>query len=136
MPLYLFNTEAGSVTNAAKAEIAADLTRIYSEVTGAPGFFVNAFFFEEHQLIPLEGATVSIRAGTRKGWTDAQKSQIAKELKQSINRRTGISVEAVHIAFQDTPARWAMEGGDIIPEPGNDAEWIAARQSRGLASGF
>lgn len=136
MPLYLFNTKAGLLGDAAKAEIAADVTDIYSRATGAPGFFMNAFFFEDHALIPLNDDTVSIRAGTRTGWTEQQKSQITEELKLSTFRHAGVEPEAIRIAFQDTPASWAMEGGDIIPEPGNDAAWVAARIARGATVDF
>ena len=47
MPLYLCNAAKGAISDAAKPKIAADITRIHCEVTGAPPQFVHAFFVEE-----------------------------------------------------------------------------------------
>lgn len=135
MPLYLFNAPKGVLTDAAKAAIAADSTRIYCEVTGAPALYVNAFFFEELPMVPLQGRDVFIRAGTCKGWSQQQKDLIAERLTASKARHAGIDLGDIGISFHDTPARWAMEGGDIVAEPGEDAAWLAAREAKhaGLA---
>ena len=37
-------------------------------------------------------------------------------------RRHPVGVSVVTV---DVPARWVMEGGDILPEPGDEAAWIA-----------
>lgn len=134
MPLYMFNTETGALTDGQRAGIAADLTRIYCDVTGAPALFVNAFFFENLPIIPLDGVKVSILAGTRKGWSDGQKAEIVDRLKLSISHRAEIAGEDVRLIFHDTPASWAMEGGDIVPEPGEEAAWLAAREARSAAA--
>ena len=36
----------------------------------------------------------------------------------------------VDVKIFDTPAHWAMEGGEIMPEPGEEAAWLAAHQHR------
>ena len=36
----------------------------------------------------------------------------------------------VAVLLLDTPASWVMEGGDIFPEPGEEAEWLAAHEAR------
>ena len=30
----------------------------------------------------------------------------------------------------DVPAKWAMEGGDIMPEPGEEDAWFAAHAAK------
>ena len=62
--------------------------------------------------------------------TDAQKAQIAEEMAASVAEHTGLSPETVHAFTTDTPASWVMEGGDILPEPGEEEAWLAAHEAK------
>ena len=44
MPYYQFTVPSGGATLKHKAEIAAAMTRVHSEVTGAPGNYVHCSF--------------------------------------------------------------------------------------------
>lgn len=125
MPLYLCNAAKGAISDAVKPKIAADITRIHCAVTGAPPQFVHAFFVEEDAAPPLNGNAAMLFGSIRAGRTDAQKAQIASEMRKSIETHAGIDLSAIGMLTTDVPASWAFEGGEVMPEPGEEAEWLA-----------
>lgn len=130
MPLYIVNTKAGSLPADAKPKIAADVTRIHCDVTDAPPKFVHVFFFEDGAMPPLGDKSAMVYGQIRAGRTDAQKAQIAKEMAASVSEHTGLAADTVHAFTTDTPASWVMEGGDILPEPGEEEAWMAAHEAK------
>ena len=46
MPTYLCTSTNGRLTSEQKCKIAGEITRIHSEVTGAPAFFAQVIFTE------------------------------------------------------------------------------------------
>ena len=125
MPLYMCNAAKGAIDDAAKPKIAADITRIHCEVTGAPPRFVHAFFLEDAPHQPLDGKTAFLFGSIRAGRTEAQKAEIAERMRASIHQHTGLALDEVKVTTSDTPASWVLEGGEIMPEPGEEAAWLA-----------
>ena len=130
MPLYICNAAKDVIDEAAKPKIAADITRIHCDITGAPPTFVHAFFFEETPQWPLTDNDAFLFGSIRQSRTDAQKAQIVDEMRRSIYAHTGISLDRIRANIVDVPASWVMEGGDLLPEPGEEAEWLAAHEAR------
>ena len=114
-----------AIVDAAKPKIAADITRIHCDVTGAPPQFVHAFFTEDSPAQPLDGKTAILFGSIRAGRTDDQKARIVSEMRQSVQTHTGIALEHIGMTTADVPASWVLEGGEIMPEPGEEAEWLA-----------
>ena len=135
MPLYIVNSKPGSVAQAAKEKIAADITRIHCDVTDAPAKFVHVFFFEDGPMPPLGDKHAMVYGQIRHGRTDAQKAQICTEMKASVVGHCGLSADDVHAFTTDTPASWVMEGGDVLPEPGEEEAWLAAHEAKLAARG-
>ena len=134
MPLYLCRTAEGAVAVPVKQQIAEDITRIHCAVTGAPPVFVHAFFLP---MVPAETApagagapVIAVRATIRAGRTDAQKADIHDQLHAAIVARTGHGPADIAVEIVDTPASWVMEGGEIFPEPGEEAPWLEAHEAR------
>ncbi len=125
MPLYLCNAAKGAISDEAKPKIAADITRIHCDVTGAPPQFVHAFFVEEDAAPPLDGKSAVLFGSIRGGCTDGQKEQIISEMRRSIHTHAGLDLDEVGMLTTDVPASWAFEGGEVMPEPGEEAEWLA-----------
>ncbi len=125
MPLYMCNAPKGTIADEAKPKIAADITRIHCDVTGAPPQFVHAFFIEDAPTPPLSGKTAVLFGSIRSGRTDAQKQQIISQMRQSVHTHTGIDLSEIDMMTTDVPASWVLEGGEIMPEPGEEAEWLA-----------
>ena len=134
MPLYVCNSRKGAVPEGAKPLIAEDVTRIHCDVTGAPPTFVHVFFFEEAPTQPLGENTAFLFGSIRAGRTDAQKQQIRDEMHRSVHERAGIPMSDIMVHTADTPASWVMEGGDLLPEPGEEEAWLAAHEAKMAAA--
>lgn len=130
MPLYIVNSKAGLMPSEAKPRIAADVTRIHCDVTGAPPTFVHVFFFDDAPTPPLGDKSAMLYGQIRAGRTDAQKAQIVEEMAASVSAHTGLAAQTVHAFTTDTPASWVMEGGDVLPEPGEEDAWLAAHEAK------
>ena len=135
MPLYIVNTKSGQMPADAKPKIAADITRIHCDVTDAPAKFVHVFFFEDGPMPPLGDKSAMVYGQIRHGRNDAQKGQIAEEMAASVHEHTAIPAAEIHAFTTDTPASWVMEGGDVLPEPGEEEAWLAAHEAKLAAQG-
>ena len=125
MPLYVCNCVRGAIAEEAKPKIAADITEAHCDVTGAPARFVHAVFFEEADRFPLMGNTAGVYGTIRAGRTQQQIDEIAMRIRQSMSAHAGIALDETGSMMVETPASWVMEGGDVMPEPGEEAEWLA-----------
>ena len=130
MPLYMCNTKSGEIDDAAKSKISEDITEIHCRITDAPPTFVHSFFFKQFPLIDLEDKTIVLVGNIRAGRTDEQKTQMITEMQQSIHKHSGVALEEISVRTNDTPASWVMEGGDLLPEPGEEAEWLANHEAK------
>lgn len=124
MPLYMCNAVKGAVPHAAKPKIAADITDIHCNVTGAPPSFVHAFFFEDAPAQPLNGKRVFLFGSLRSGRTVEQKKKMADQMRLSIHIHTGVAIEEIIVDTTEVPASWVMEGGALLPDPGEEEAWL------------
>lgn len=126
MPLYMCNAVKGILSEAAKARIARDITDIHCEVTGASPALVHAFFFEDTPQQALNGKSVFLFGNIREDRTAEQKRLLVERMKEAIHVHAGVAMSGIAVDTADIPASWVMEGGDVIPEPGEEAEWLRA----------
>ncbi len=125
MPLYRCAVLEGSTSEAQRARIAKEVVRIHCDTTGAPPSFVHAFFSEAPAEKLPPGKSAFVLGSIRAGRTDAQKAQIVSELTDVVAEVLGAERNAVGVATVDVPSKWNMEGGELLPEPGEEAEWLA-----------
>ena len=130
MPLYLCNARPGAISDDVKAGIADDITRIHCDVTDAPPTFVHAFFFEAGLASDIGDKTVALHGNIRAGRTEAQKQDIMDQMRDAVHARTGINRDQIVMTVGDVPASWVMEGGDILPEPGEETAWLEAHAAK------
>ncbi len=130
MPLYVCNSRKDALNQDTKTHLARAITETHCKVTGAPPSFVHVVFFEEALQFPLEGKTLYVRGTIRKGRSDDQKNQIKELISKSLIEYSNVSSAEVEAQIGETPASWVLEGGEIMPEPGDEAEWFAAQESR------
>lgn len=124
MPLYRCATTKGLTTEAQRAQIAKEIVRIHCGVTAAPPSFVHAFFSEEAPE-RMDGKSAFIFGSIRWGRTDEQKAQIVSDMSDALCQVIGLDRAEVGVVTVDVPSRWNMEGGELLPEPGEEAEWLA-----------
>ncbi|MDJ0789777.1 MAG: tautomerase family protein [Myxococcota bacterium] len=124
MPLYRCAVQEGRTTRAQREQIAKEVVRVHCGVTAAPPSFVHAFF-TEYPASEMPGGKVAFVLGSiRQGRTDEQKAQIASDLGESVATALGCSPAEVAVVTADVPSKWIMEGGELLPEPGEEAEWL------------
>lgn len=120
MPYYQFTAPTGAATLRHRAEIAAAVTKVHSEVTGAPGTYVHCSFTEVApgsifaagepvtgpRMVGLirDGRSVQVRAELIHGIADAWCAI------------TGDPKESLAIFLQEIPGANVMEDGVILPE--------------------
>lgn len=107
------------------AEVAASITRTHCELTGAPPEFVSAVLLYGYPL--RRGVELSVIAAVRGGGNrDAALLDTLRDtLRTRIADTCAIATSAVRVELIATPASWVMEGGRILPEPGEELGWLA-----------
>ncbi len=126
MPVYLCASMPGTIPQHLKQPISKTVTEIHCHATGAPPNFVHVFFFDEDKIPMLqvlwgnldETAPVQLYGNIRSGRTDDTKNTIITGLRHSVAELLQIAISDVSMATRDIDAKWVMEGGELLPEPG------------------
>ena len=126
MPIYRFKVPAGSVSFEQREQVAMDVTDIHCGSTLAPRHFVHVFFDEQAKGESEYPTRFYLDAINRAGRPQEVKDKLLDALLNAFVRHTGVSREEISGRIGETPASWAMEGGQVLPEPGQEtAEWYA-----------
>ena len=129
MPIYTCTTTESTLSSDLKAALAAEVGRIHSEINHVPSTYVNVVFHE----LPADAlytdarpaAPVLMNGWVRAGHPEDETTRLATEIAGAITRITGVPEERVLVVFQSSPARFAVEGGRVLPEPGEEQAWIS-----------
>jgi phenylpyruvate tautomerase PptA (4-oxalocrotonate tautomerase family) len=124
MPLYRCTVAEGLTTLEQRSLIAKEITRIHCDVTGAPPSFVHAFFADDREGRLPAGRQAVVLGSIRTGRTPEQKEQLVSDMRRAIASILGWDEDEVLVATVDVPARWVMEGGELLPEPGQEESWL------------
>jgi phenylpyruvate tautomerase PptA (4-oxalocrotonate tautomerase family) len=129
MPVYTCTITEGTLSAAAKSKFAAEVTRIHSAVNHVSSAYVNVVFNElaaENAYTDGRPARPLIVNGwVRTGHPDDETGRLVAEIADSATRVTGVPAERVLVVIQNSPARFAIEGGRVLPEPGQEQAWLA-----------
>jgi phenylpyruvate tautomerase PptA (4-oxalocrotonate tautomerase family) len=125
MPLYRCSVTPGLTSYEQRSRIAKEVTRIHCEVTGAPAIFVHTFFSDDREGRLPAGKRAFLLGSIRAGRSPEQKSRLVSEMTGALASALGIAAGEVGVVTADVPARWVMEGGALMPEPGEESAWLA-----------
>lgn len=129
MPIYTCTT-AAALSAGTKASLAGEITRIHSTVNHVPGAYVNVVFHElTTDQIYTDGRPAQpllITGWVRTGHPEEQSSRLVAEVAAAATRVTGIPAARVLVVLQNSPAHLAIEGGRVLPEPGEEDAWLHA----------
>ena len=110
-----------------------DTERIHAEINHVPTTYVNVVF---HEVSPENLYTDSIpvtalliNGWVRQGHPANETTRLALEIARASSRITGLPEGKVLVVIHSSPASAAVEGGRVLPEPGQEAAWIAAQPS-------
>ena len=123
MPLYTAITEDGFVSDGAKAKIAREITRIHTAVMKVPSNFVRVVFLSYSKgsgyTAGEQARTAALNCVLRSGHTDADKTEMLKELWSMFQDLTGVPTDQLAISLQEIPSSNAMEMGQIMQAVGH-----------------
>ncbi len=132
MPTYACTARDGALTKEQKAQIAAEITRVHNDVTGAPRFFVQVLFNDlktGSQFIggtPPPSGQVWIRGDIRAGRSEQDKRRLLLDILHGFSRISGVPEADVWVYLTELPAKNMAEFGQVLPEPGGEEAWMAA----------
>lgn len=133
MPIYTCTTAQGTLRAGAKGELAAEITRIHAEINHVPPAYVNVVSSE----LPQDSVHVGGEPGTplliggwaRRGHPQEETTRLALELSAAASRITGIPERGILVVIQDSPARSAVEGGQVLSDSGQEKEWLSRHEA-------
>ena len=129
MPIYTC-TVADSTFNAdTKRALAGEIARIHSSINHVPSTYVNVAF---HELAAdglytdgVPASPVLVSGWVREGHDEDDTTRLATEIATAVSRICDIDAKRVLAVMESSPARFAVEGGRVLPEPGQEKSWLA-----------
>ncbi len=116
MPLYTVSTKK-PLSESKKLSVVSSITKTHCTVTGAPASYVQVVFA---QGIPLpRNMAFHVIGSIRSGRSDEIKTKISNQIIKSLSS-LDVRKRRTEVVLVDVPASWIMEGGEIMPEPGEE----------------
>lgn len=131
MPTYNVHYPQGLLTAEQKRVMAKAITETHSACTGAQQFFAQVLFREiptgDWYLAgePLTGPHLFIYGHIRAGRPLDLKAKLMRGMRDVLVELGGVTTERAWVYLSDVPAAHIIEYGDILPEPGQEAQWLA-----------
>lgn len=122
MPLYRVFTRSNEFDQKTKASVAKSITETHCGLTGAPKEFVHVFYIESDQV---EKGSVEVLGAIRSGRSEEIVNGITRKIQDAILSTADIPRDKIKVQLMGVLAKWVMEAGAIMPEPGEEAEWFA-----------
>ena len=121
MPLYTISTREPLPENV-RERVAMMITDVHCGHTGAPRTFVNVLF--SHNVPLREAFELHVFGTVRGGRTDETNQAIRRDMVSQMSSLTGFAPDQIDFSMFPIRASWVMEGGAVLPEPGEEAEWL------------
>ena len=125
MPIYTCTIAESTLSADTKRVLAGEIAHIHSSLNHVPSTYVNVAFHElaaDGLYTDGEPAKpVLVTGWVREGHQDEETTRLATEIATAVTRITAIPAERVLVVIQSSPARFAVEGGRVLPEPGHEA---------------
>ncbi len=123
MPVYNLACRR-SLDPALRHRIASVVTETHCAQTGAPAAFVNVMFVDNYPL--RDRLEIDAMGGVRNDGnrTPENIEQLRTALRAAIADAAQLPHDRVRVALVGVPSSWVMEGGEIMPPPGSEAEAV------------
>ena len=121
MPLYSL-TSNEAIPDSKKQKLVHLFTDAHCNIMIAPEQFVHVFFSDG---IPIfDNKSLYIHANVRTGRTKAAIEKLRITLIQGCAKILNVAENKIHINLLEIQAKWIMEGGYVMPDPGEEDEWM------------
>lgn len=134
MPFYRCLIPKDSLTYDQRERIAVAFTDVHCSNSTAPRSFVQVAFLETDgtgevrdshgQGMMRYSTPYFVAGGNRAGRGPEVKRRILEGLVDRFSEIAGVPRDSVSAQISEAPASWTMEAGRILPEPGEESEWI------------
>jgi len=118
MPLYTAISEDGFLSDETRAKIAREITRIHTAVMKVPSNFVRVVFLSYPKgsgyAAGEEAPTAALNCVLRSGHTEAEKTEMLKQLWSMFQDLSGVPTDQLALSLQEIPSSNAMEMGQIM----------------------
>lgn len=121
MPLYSL-TSPKNLSLSTKQELVDLFTDAHCSIMVAPEQFVHVVFFEGIPV--LENKSLYIHANVRLGRSQEQIDKVCEAFKTGCSKILQVPEDKIHINLMEIDGKWAMEGGFVMPSPGEEDEWM------------
>jgi phenylpyruvate tautomerase PptA (4-oxalocrotonate tautomerase family) len=129
VPIYTCTTTTGTLTADVKSALAQEISRLHAEINHVPSTYVNVVFHE----LPAGGIytdgmpanPVLVNGWVRSGHPTDETTRLATAIAEAVSRIAKVDANRVLMVIQNSPASGAIEGGRVLPEPGQEQAWIA-----------
>ncbi|MFV3127185.1 tautomerase family protein [Niveispirillum sp. KHB5.9] len=121
MPAYTLSTNL-VLSAEQRQKLAGIVTQVHCSVTGAPAALVHVFF--SHGIPIRRGSTLFVFGNVRKGRTGELNRMLRASLCSTLSRSLGVEERAVDVELFEMNPKWIMEYGEIVPEVGEEEEWM------------
>ena len=131
MPTYTIYAQDGTLSPQQVHELAEEVTRCHSEVTGAPVSFVQCLFHHlasDRRYIagrPADPRAVHVHGAIRAGRTEEVRHTLVTRLAETVTAVAGVPRHLVWVYLSQLSHRDMVEFGEVLPEPGHEASWLA-----------
>ena len=121
MPVYSLTTNK-KLPGSTKEQLVHIVTDAHCNIMIAPEQFVHVLFTDG---IPItNNKRLYIHANVRKGRAEEKIEQLCETLKTKSADLLNVTIDDIHINLLEIEAKWCMEGGYVMPSPGEEDEWM------------
>ena len=128
MPTYRITTKPGKLSDVQKDRMAEYITKVHSEITGAPSYYAQMVFDESDYRRYIGGKLsddqIWIRADIRSGRTIEQRKTLVKKIVEGVSEIAEVPTSDVWVYLNNLEAYDMAEFGQILPDPGKEQEWL------------
>lgn len=131
MPTYIVTSSNCKISQEQKKTIASGITKTHHEVTGANKYFAQVIFKEttkgNHFMGGQEVLTpeIFVQGFIRAGRSKDIKKKLIINLKDCLIKVLQLKQSQIWIYLIDLEHTQMLEYGEILPEPGKEAEWFS-----------
>lgn len=129
MPTYVCSVRPGLLTDEQRAAIAGAISRIHSEATGAPTYFVQVVIDESSARTRFLGGEpasghIWIRGDIRAGRPEAVRQAMMLQMMRAVSAITGVEESGIWVYLCNLAPTDMVEYGHVLPAPGEEQAWF------------
>ncbi len=121
MPVYSL-TSNKKISTSNKQKLVDLFTDAHCSIMIAPEQFVHILFSDGIPI--MDKKSLYIHANVRKGRAQEKIDRLCEILKVECANILQVEQEKIHINLLEIDAKWCIEGGYIMPNPGEEDEWM------------